>query len=46
MPVSEPICHTLIEDWWISIASLELPVEVVEVVQGVEDDLPLRGISA
>ena len=26
---------------WISIASLELIVEVAEVVQGVEDELPL-----
>ena len=27
------------------IASLKLTVEVVEVVQGVEDELPLQGIS-
>ena len=32
--------------WWISTTSLKLKVEVAEVVQGVEDELPLRGLSA
>ena len=31
---------------WISTASLKLTVEVAEVVQGVDDELPLRGTSA
>ena len=33
-------------DRWISTASLKLTVEAAEAVQGVDDELPLRGISA
>ena len=45
MPVSQPV---LADPGWTSGSHCkpQLTVEVAEVVQGVEDELPLRGISA
>ena len=45
MPVSQPV---LADPGWTngSHCKPQLTVEVAEVVQGVEDELPLRGISA
>ena len=45
MPVSQPV---LADPVWTggSHCKPQLIVEVAEVVQGVEDELPLRGISA
>ena len=45
MPVSQPI---LVDPGWTdgSHCKPQLIVDVVDVVQGVEDELPFRGISA
>ena len=46
MPVSQPVFGRPWRGRWISTASLKLTVEVAKVVQGVEDELPLRGTLA
>ena len=45
MPVSQPVLVDLGRGPTHLIASLQLTVEVAKLVQGVEDELPLWGIS-
>ena len=49
LPHPVPVCQPVLADpGWTSGSHCkpQLTVEVAEVVQGVEDELPLRGISA